>query len=178
MVTSNQKLVGLCFDPHGHQDLKISSITGSIKAGMMFAIHYSSTLPFLFSSSATYHIHLSFIFQWLAIPFIQSELDKYVHRNNSTRKRADRKKVLPHGIPDIIFEQPDQFEAVDFKVCSINGLGQSPYCHTDIRTTRRPHHCRAGLGTAQSPCLPARSTPVSNLHFAHISVSKPPTTGV
>ncbi|EIN12498.1 hypothetical protein PUNSTDRAFT_61541 [Punctularia strigosozonata HHB-11173 SS5] len=57
-----------------------------------------------------------FVFRWIAIPFIQHELDKYVHRNNTTAKRADKHKVLPHGIPDIIFERPHRFDAVDFHI--------------------------------------------------------------
>lgn len=44
------------------------------------------------------------------------ELDAYVVRINNTRKRADKNKVLPHGQPKDIFESPEHYGALDFKV--------------------------------------------------------------
>ena len=32
------------------------------------------------------------------------------------RRRADRRKVLPSGIPDVMFENPESVDALDFKV--------------------------------------------------------------
>ena len=58
----------------------------------------------------------SLIFRWLAIPWIQSELDKWVLHRNRTRPRYDKKKVLPNGIPLVIRDKPEKFDAMDFKV--------------------------------------------------------------
>lgn len=58
----------------------------------------------------------SFVFRWVAIPWLQEEIDAYVYRHNRTFRRANRHKVLPHGIPDVMFEQPKSFGALDFKV--------------------------------------------------------------
>lgn len=35
---------------------------------------------------------------------------------NRNAKRKDKNKVTPHGVPDLIFEFPERFESVDFKV--------------------------------------------------------------
>ncbi|KZV88399.1 hypothetical protein EXIGLDRAFT_798661 [Exidia glandulosa HHB12029] len=56
------------------------------------------------------------VFRWLAIPWIQRELDSYRHRRNTRLPRSNKKKFLPHGIPDLIFERPDRYGAQDFKV--------------------------------------------------------------
>ena len=58
----------------------------------------------------------SLVFHWLAIPWLQSELDKWVIVRNRTLPRANTKKVLPHGIPELMREKPEQFGALDFKV--------------------------------------------------------------
>ncbi|KAG2359559.1 hypothetical protein BDR07DRAFT_1452328 [Suillus spraguei] len=44
------------------------------------------------------------------------ELDRYQDRVNNTLKRPDRNKVLPHGVPNLIYESPEAFGALDFKV--------------------------------------------------------------
>jgi hypothetical protein len=51
----------------------------------------------------------SLIFRWLAIPWIQAELDPWVLQRNRTAPRADKNKILPHGIPEIIREQPQLY---------------------------------------------------------------------
>ncbi|KAH7919661.1 hypothetical protein BV22DRAFT_1022606, partial [Leucogyrophana mollusca] len=56
------------------------------------------------------------IFLWLAIPWMQKEIDHWVHRWNTTPRRSDRNKVLPQGIPDIIRTQPHRYKALDFKI--------------------------------------------------------------
>lgn len=56
------------------------------------------------------------LFRWLAVPWIQAELDAYRRRFNTTPRRADRSKVLPHGIPDMITAKPERFGSCDFKV--------------------------------------------------------------
>ena len=68
------------------------------------------------SSHFYFLIILSLTFRWLFIPYIQAELDAYVDRINNTRKRADRNKILPHGPPKEIFEHPERYGALDFKV--------------------------------------------------------------
>ncbi|KIK15352.1 hypothetical protein PISMIDRAFT_79839, partial [Pisolithus microcarpus 441] len=56
------------------------------------------------------------VFQWLFIPWLQQELDAYWDCVNNTAKRHDRNKVLPHGIPNLIYEAPGDYGALDFKV--------------------------------------------------------------
>ena len=59
----------------------------------------------------------SLTFRWLAIPFLQEELDQYVKLHNTTRRRANKKKVLPHGIPEQMLRLPKSVGVLDFKVC-------------------------------------------------------------
>ncbi|EMD40134.1 hypothetical protein CERSUDRAFT_63618 [Gelatoporia subvermispora B] len=56
------------------------------------------------------------VFLWLAIPWLQAELDAYVELWNNTAPRADKNKILPHGIPNHISEEPWEYDALDFKV--------------------------------------------------------------
>ncbi|KIK73658.1 hypothetical protein PAXRUDRAFT_177824, partial [Paxillus rubicundulus Ve08.2h10] len=56
------------------------------------------------------------VFQWLFIPWLQQELDNYQSCINNTRKRCDRKKVLPHGIPELIHTCAADYGALDFKI--------------------------------------------------------------
>ncbi|KAG1754162.1 hypothetical protein EDB19DRAFT_1902323 [Suillus lakei] len=56
------------------------------------------------------------IFRWIFIPWLQCELDRYQDRVNNTLKRPDRNKVLPHGVPNLIYKSPEAFGALDFKV--------------------------------------------------------------
>ncbi|KAG2131698.1 uncharacterized protein EDB93DRAFT_1255389 [Suillus bovinus] len=58
----------------------------------------------------------SMIFRWVFIPWLQCELDRYQDRVNNTLKRPDRNKVLPHGVPNLIYESAEDFGALDFKV--------------------------------------------------------------
>jgi len=58
----------------------------------------------------------SLVFRWLAIPFLQRELDSYVHLHNTTARRANHRKTLPHGVPDTMFEYPQTVGALDFKI--------------------------------------------------------------
>lgn len=62
------------------------------------------------------------IFRWVFIPWLQRELDAYQDRVNNTRKRRDRNKILPHGAPDIIYQSPENFGILDFKVSDIRVL--------------------------------------------------------
>jgi hypothetical protein len=56
------------------------------------------------------------VFRWIFIPWLQAELDSYKDRVNSTRKRKDKNKILPHGVPDDMFEHSQDYGALDFKV--------------------------------------------------------------
>ncbi|THU94084.1 hypothetical protein K435DRAFT_669064, partial [Dendrothele bispora CBS 962.96] len=46
------------------------------------------------------------VFKWIFIPWLQLEIDAHVDRVNSTKKRAQRHKILPHGPADDIDEHP------------------------------------------------------------------------
>jgi len=62
-------------------------------------------------------IHFSLLFRFIFIPYIQREVNAWVHQCNWTKRRADRKKVLPNGIPMIILQKPHKWKAADYKVC-------------------------------------------------------------
>ena len=62
-------------------------------------------------------IHLSLLFRFIFIPYIQREVDAWVHQRNWTKRRSDRKKVLPNGIPMVILQKPHRWKAADYKVC-------------------------------------------------------------
>ncbi|KAG1830416.1 hypothetical protein EV424DRAFT_1343637 [Suillus variegatus] len=55
------------------------------------------------------------IFRWVFIPWLQQELDAYRDRVNNSTKRRDHNKVLPHGVPTLIYHSPEDFGALDFK---------------------------------------------------------------
>ncbi|KIM55944.1 hypothetical protein SCLCIDRAFT_29984 [Scleroderma citrinum Foug A] len=56
------------------------------------------------------------VFRWLFIPWLQVELNNYHDHINNSRKRHNRKKVLPHGIPELIYTCAEDYGALDFKV--------------------------------------------------------------
>lgn len=62
------------------------------------------------------------VFRWVFIPWLQAELNSYQDRVNNTRKRHDKKKVLPHGIPELIFRYSEDYGALDFKVYTMSIL--------------------------------------------------------
>ncbi|KAJ7438148.1 hypothetical protein FB451DRAFT_1344417 [Mycena latifolia] len=72
------------------------------------------------------------VFRWLAIPWLQSELDAWVNRYNSTPRRADKNKILPKGIPNMIASKPAQFATKDYKVLV------SPELFTEMEETWAP----------------------------------------
>ena len=80
----------------------------------------------------------SLTFQWLAIPFFQVELDKYVHMHNTTQRCAHKHKVLPQGIPEVMFQFPQTVNALDFKVWESQWSEaweeekDSSLCHTNV----------------------------------------------
>ncbi|KAJ6581597.1 hypothetical protein B0H19DRAFT_1251786 [Mycena capillaripes] len=56
------------------------------------------------------------VFRWLAIPWLQKELDKWVRIHNLSPHRADKHKVLLHGIPNMITSKPEMSGTRDYKV--------------------------------------------------------------
>ncbi|KAK7019212.1 hypothetical protein VNI00_018140 [Paramarasmius palmivorus] len=56
------------------------------------------------------------VFRWVFIPWLQAELDFYMQRWNGRKKRRDKKKILPHGVPNEIAQHPERFGAVSFAV--------------------------------------------------------------
>ncbi|GLB43860.1 hypothetical protein LshimejAT787_1500440 [Lyophyllum shimeji] len=56
------------------------------------------------------------VFRWIFIPWLQMELDAYRDRINNSKKCADRNKILPHGVPNDIYESPERYGCLDFKV--------------------------------------------------------------
>ena len=63
--------------------------------------------------------HDRLVFRWLAIPWLQKEADAYVYSHNTSRRRASRRKILPRGVPDVMFENPESVDARNFKVKSM-----------------------------------------------------------
>jgi hypothetical protein len=56
------------------------------------------------------------LFRWLAIPWLQDELNVLVSKFNTTPRKKNRRKLLPHGPPDYIFHNPKAFGSCDLKV--------------------------------------------------------------
>ncbi|KAG1738724.1 hypothetical protein EDB19DRAFT_1636175, partial [Suillus lakei] len=72
------------------------------------------------------------VFRWVFIPWLQCELDRYQDHVNNTAKRRDRNKVLPHGVPNLIYDTPEDFGAMGFKV-TIDQDGIDHVRHTYIK---------------------------------------------
>ena len=77
-----------------------------------------------------------------------------MYGHNTSRRRSDRHKALPSGIPDVMFENLESIDALDFKVSQqVNGLCSCLYklvidnCprisarggRTSMGPTHRPH---------------------------------------
>ncbi|PBK62409.1 hypothetical protein ARMSODRAFT_895602, partial [Armillaria solidipes] len=56
------------------------------------------------------------VFRYIFIPWLQQELDEYVVKNNTTKKRHNRKIARPNGVPLLIEQAPERFDAQDYKV--------------------------------------------------------------
>jgi len=52
---------------------------------------------------------------------MQNQLDLYRTHMNQRRPRANKKKLLPHGIPDLIFENPEEYGSQQY-IVSISTL--------------------------------------------------------
>nr|GAT43856.1 predicted protein [Mycena chlorophos] len=56
------------------------------------------------------------VFRLVFIPWLQRELNSYRQRINRFKKRSNKNKVLPHGVPNDIKKHPGAYSALDFKV--------------------------------------------------------------
>lgn len=56
------------------------------------------------------------VFHFLAIPWMQRELDDFVMRYNSFKPRFDRHRIGPNEAPDVLYSLPLTFDTMDFKV--------------------------------------------------------------
>ncbi|KAF8318842.1 hypothetical protein F5887DRAFT_854430, partial [Amanita rubescens] len=57
------------------------------------------------------------VFLWLAVPWLQAELDAFRDTFNNSKRRSDKHKIIPQGrAPDYIRKYPEQFDTRDYKV--------------------------------------------------------------
>ncbi|GLB40063.1 hypothetical protein LshimejAT787_0705730 [Lyophyllum shimeji] len=56
------------------------------------------------------------VFRWLAIPWLQTEIDNWVRLYNSSTRRANKNKILPHGVPNLIHAKPERFNSKNFQI--------------------------------------------------------------
>ncbi|KIL56954.1 hypothetical protein M378DRAFT_16621 [Amanita muscaria Koide BX008] len=56
------------------------------------------------------------VFRWLAVPWLQAEIDKWVQKYNTSSRRANKRKILPKGIPDVIHRKPERFGSQNFQL--------------------------------------------------------------
>ena len=70
--------------------------------------------PMWNKSNKYYH---RLVFHWIAILYLQFEMDLWVESRNETPKQVDKHKILPHGIPNLIHAKPECFNAKNFMVC-------------------------------------------------------------
>jgi len=73
-------------------------------------------VTYCFQTYLGLNLYRSLVFRWLAIPWLQAEIDEWVRIKNRSAPRADKNKILPHGIPSIIRAKPHKYNALDFKV--------------------------------------------------------------
>ncbi|KAI9061651.1 hypothetical protein FKP32DRAFT_1604643 [Trametes sanguinea] len=55
------------------------------------------------------------VFLWVMVPWLQGDLDDWVRQFNTSPRHADKNKVLPQGIPDVITAKPMRYNTIDFK---------------------------------------------------------------
>ncbi|KIM55289.1 hypothetical protein SCLCIDRAFT_30450 [Scleroderma citrinum Foug A] len=55
------------------------------------------------------------VFHWLFIPWLQVELNHYCNCINNSCKCHDRKKILLHGIPELIYTCAKDYGALNFR---------------------------------------------------------------
>ncbi|KAJ7835610.1 hypothetical protein B0H13DRAFT_1913517 [Mycena leptocephala] len=76
------------------------------------------------------------VFRWLAIPWLQAELDAWVRRYNSTPRRRDKNKILPQGIPDLIVAKPHLYGTQELQGRGFWLLLTQTYEYLGHRSTR------------------------------------------
>ncbi|KAG2128767.1 uncharacterized protein EDB93DRAFT_1108909 [Suillus bovinus] len=80
------------------------------------------------------------VFHWIFIPWLQQELDAYQDCVHNTAKQHDCNKILPHGVPNLIYDSSEDFGALDFKIkieCEALDHVQNIYI--------KPSHCMFDL---------------------------------
>lgn len=106
---------------------------------VLFPTHQGYLLSMLRDSML---VRLTFL--WIAVPYLQKELDNWAFLQNVTARRKNKNKVLPHGIPHMIMTEPSNFQTKDFKVCTTPLHGCDLYCYDrqlmHIRSRSRPHY--------------------------------------
>lgn len=58
----------------------------------------------------------SLAFLWIAVPYLQKELDSWAYQQNMTPRRAQKSKILPQEAPELVFNRPDTAQSGNFKV--------------------------------------------------------------
>ncbi|KAI6102910.1 hypothetical protein F5141DRAFT_1007960, partial [Pisolithus sp. B1] len=56
------------------------------------------------------------VFHWVFIPWLQVELNSYQDHVNNSQKCRNKRKVLPHRIPELIYTCAENYRALDSKV--------------------------------------------------------------
>lgn len=69
------------------------------------------------------------LFRYLAIPWLQLELDRYRQRVNNFMPRKNKHKLTPHGRRQDIHFRPQEFGTKDFKVSAIPMSTLPPCSH-------------------------------------------------
>src|SRR5580693_9324849 len=103
--TPNQCRCGGNFVRHGYLDLKNFWRKELNNSGSISTMSWIGVLVHAMSlkaSKLTEHRNRPFL-HWLAIPWLQKEVDSYVCIHNTTHRWADHYKLLPNGFPDAIF---------------------------------------------------------------------------
>ncbi|KAG1896154.1 uncharacterized protein F5891DRAFT_1130377 [Suillus fuscotomentosus] len=90
------------------------------------------------------------VFRWVFIPWLQQELDAYQDRINNTAKQHDHNKILPHGVPNLIYHSAEDFGALDFKIqIEPKALDFPSHCMFDLVPegfSKCIQHCYNDLG--------------------------------
>ncbi|GJE85704.1 hypothetical protein PsYK624_017830 [Phanerochaete sordida] len=66
-----------------------------------------------------------FVFCYLVIPWLRTELDEYIEHHNNTPHQADKHKVLPHCVPEDIFDHPENYGVTDYRIQVPNDVLQA-----------------------------------------------------
>ena len=115
------------------------------------------------------------VFRWLAIPWLQQEADSYVYNHNTSRRRASRRKILPKGIPDAMFENLELVSARDFKVSqSFDQDSTLTPSLVDYRSGYIDRRCRTPMGTTRRPGLRPCSPRLRGAHFIGLCTTREP----